>query len=279
MHQLLDAGFAVHAIVRESSDIRRISGVVDCERFSSGTLADVQRAFEEGIDHIIHTATCYGRSGEPLSVMIESNLMLPLQLLEHGIAHGVRTFVNTDTFSDENIAMQGKERFYVKTKKDFLLYAKSAVEHSTVNLCNMVIEQLYGPDDNHTKFIPFVVRELLQGKSEIGFTPGEQKRDFVYVADAARAFVQAVVHADQMQPWQAFGIGTGSAISLKSTVMLLKDIIGAQTQLNWGAMPYRENEIMEHAADISNNERIKWLATTPLENGLQNTVDWYQKQV
>lgn len=150
----------------------------------------MERAFEEHrIDAIIHLATNYGRNYRYLSDILESNLFLPMKLIDLGLQHGVTAFLNTDTFWDEHIELPLGLKYYALTKKDFLKYAHLAIEdHGTMKFLNCKIEHLYGPRDDIKKFLPFVLASLIQNTPSIKLTKGEQKRDFIYVKDAVTAY-------------------------------------------------------------------------------------------
>lgn len=52
---------------------------------------------------------------------------------------------------------------------------------------------------------------------------------------------------------------------------LLKQFSG--TELKFGALPYREGEIMESAADIGALERLGWRPNFSLEQGLAHAIE------
>lgn len=282
LHFLTEAGYKVVACKRSTSDTKRVLDYVD---HPAVVWIDIDMQSKKDIfelytiSHIIHAATCYGRSGESEQEITEANFELPKELLELGIQHGVKAFINSDTFSNEKIEMRAKENLYVRTKKQFLNHAKETVQEIGTKFINMGIEQMYGPCDNATKFIPFVIRELIAKKDSVDFTPGEQKRDFVYVDDVAQAYVAAVQHTDACGEIQEIGVGTGTSTMLKDAVEIVHRLMNSYTVLNFGGLAYRGNEIMSHAANLSENEKINWKAEVSLEQGLKKTIDWYTKQI
>lgn len=123
------------------------------------------------IDIIIHTATQYGRDYHNLSDIIESNVYLPMRLLDMGLRYHADAFINTDTFWDENMDLPIGLKYYALSKKDFLKYAHLAIEeHATMKFINLKIEHLYGPRDDKKKFLPYIISTLLSGKDKIPLT-------------------------------------------------------------------------------------------------------------
>ncbi len=271
----------VFALKRTNSNLDRIQDLIENPHL---TLVDTTDNLSEciennSIDAIIHVATCYGRNGESQEQIKEANFDLPINLLKAAIKNNVPGFISADTFSNKDIGMKGKENEYVITKKALLSQGQLITKDTKTKFINLTIEQMYGPNDNPTKFTPFVVKSLLSNQPSIDFTPGEQKRDFIYVSDVANAFINSAVHLEKLDQYDALGIGTGVAIPLKNMVEKTKELISSTSELHWGAMPYRNNEIMSHAADTTNNHKINWQPKVDLEQGLQKTIDWYKKQV
>lgn len=276
---LLEKNYKVVVLKRSFSDTKRIDSFLGN---SAVTLFDVdggklERCFSEHkIDCVIHTATAYGRTGESIMDIVRANFLFPLELLSLASKYNVELFVNTDTFSNDAIELPGKEEYYVKTKKDFLRYAKSIALDGGIKLVNMVMGQIYGPHDNITKFTPFIIKGLLGNVPEIRLTSGEQTRDFVFVEDAAQAFVSVLENKNNLERFEEFNIGTGRAKPLRSVVEMIKKQISSSTALLWGSLPYRKNEIMSHVANVRNNPKIVWTAGTSLEEGMAKTIEFYR---
>ena len=279
---LLESSYQVLALTRRASDTARLAGVLNHPHLLFTNSEDVSLAScfqKQPIDYIIHAATTYGRQGETPEMIEHSNFTLPLELVELSIRHGVRAFINTDTFFNEMMGVSAGEKQYIKTKKDFLARARAMTAGTNLKLVNLVMEQLYGSADNPIKFIPFIIGKLLRDTPVIPLTPGEQERDFIFVEDAARAFLAVVKNFDALGPYEEFGIGTGTATPLRAVVEQLKALTESTSQLQWGGLPYRDNEIMRHTADMSNNGKIGWKAHVTLPDGLRRTVEFYQTRL
>ena len=70
-------------------------------------------------------------------------------------------------------------------------------------------------------------------------------------------------------------IGSGKAISLRNFCSLVKKKTGSKIKLNYGAIPYRENEVMNSVADLSNITKMGWTPKIPLGKAIDMTLeDW-----
>ncbi len=67
-----------------------------------------------------------------------------------------------------------------------------------------------------------------------------------------------------------FEVSTENSVSIQDFILLAKKITdNKNTKLNFGAIPYRENELMDCKTDISNLKALGWLPKFTLEEGLQ----------
>ena len=118
---LIQDGYRVIAIKRRSSSLHRLGGLLDKLVFYDVEEIDVNKIFTENgqVNAVIHTATCYGRSGESASNILETNVTWPLQLLESAQHYGVKLFINTDTSSHSRIDTSSYLNAYSLSKKQF----------------------------------------------------------------------------------------------------------------------------------------------------------------
>jgi CDP-paratose synthetase len=251
--------------------IRELSG-----RFASYDIdaIDLEDAFRDRkIEMILHCATDYGRKNRDSLQIVEANLLLPLRLLELGHKHGVNIFINTDTILDKRVNK------YSLSKSQFKEWL---VEHSRDMACfNVALEHFYGPGDDKTKFVSFVIHELLTERDRIELTPGEQERDFIFIDDTVDAFVRIIEHAEKTESgFFNFEVGSGSAITIRAFVELLKRACGNErTDLMFGAVPYRPNEVMSRITDTTPLNRLGWRTKHTLIQGIEKTIEFERKEL
>ena len=139
---------------------------------------------------------------------------------------------------------------------------------------------MYGPKDDKTKFVTWLISELLDNKDEISFTKGEQKRDFIYIDDIVSAYISVLKKRKELNKFVEFDVGTGEQITIKDFVTKTKEIVASlsgkeiMTKLNFGAIPYREGELMEIKEDISPLLALGWTPKTTLDEGLEKTIKY-----
>jgi nucleoside-diphosphate-sugar epimerase len=131
----------------------------------------------------------------------------------------------------------------------------------------------YGPAQNPSKLIPTVTLSLLRGEAP-KLSSGRVRADWVYISDIVDAFL-AAGHTPGVEG-ATFDLGTGALVTIRATVEELVRLIGTDIKPLFGALPDRpaENEIAAITGPAA--DRLGWRATTALEDGLRQTVEWYR---
>lgn len=134
--------------------------------------------------------------------------------------------------------------------------------HSNYGFPAMVVRpgNLFGPGQNPNKFIPYVVQRLKSGET-LNVTLCEQKRDFIHVDDFAAA-IKAIIKNYTMCVGEIINVSSGVSVSLKSIIEHYKKELKSTSQINYGAIPYRENEAMDLRCDTERLSTIMSLSKT-----------------
>lgn len=220
---------------------------------------------EQTIDVIIHTATIYGRKNEPLEVLLRYNYHLPVSLLKRAIENNCKLFINTDTVLDRYV------NTYSLTKRHFqewLYYYRSEIKS-----VNMKLEHFYGPGASSSNFIINMLNRLKNNVPEIELSHGEQRRDFIYIDDVVSAFNCVLErNSDISEQYIDIHIGTGRLISIRELMLMLKQRTNSKSKLRFGALPYRENEMMQSIIDNYTISKLDWSPKVNLEDGIEKTI-------
>lgn len=113
---------------------------------------------------------------------------------------------------------------------------------------------LFGPFQGKNKFIPYVIECLKKGEP-LNVTPCEQKRDFIYASDFAWCIGELISNYKKCIG-EIVNVASGESISLKSIIETCKVVIGKDAKINYGALPYRENEVMDLKCSVDKLSRI-----------------------
>jgi len=266
----LRANYRVIILKRSFSDTWRIDDILQDITSYDIDYVELKHVFEKNnIDIIIHTATSYGKKGETISDMADANFLFPLKLLELSLSANTSLFINTDTFFHQNINL------YALSKKQFLEWLKQC--NKRICVVNMKLEHMYGPGDNRSKFLVFLIRKMLQN-DPLDLTEGEQKRDFIFIDDVANAYKKVLDRFSYEEPlFFEFEVGSGKSTSIRELVQLAYQLTESRSALNFGVLPYRENEIMESEADISALVNIGWKPVMSLRDGMASMTDYEKK--
>jgi len=273
---LLERGHEVVAVKRSSSSTDKIAAVLRNERLHLFDIdaQDPATLFERfAVNTIIHTATEYGRGATPLYGILDANLILPLRLAELGMQRGVRCFINTDSFFNKGGNSYSNLLNYSLSKKSLLIWLDKL--STKLKIINVVLEHMYGPGDSPSKFVESVVRQVAIEKApHIALTHGHQRRDFVFIDDVVEAYLRLVDYGrEQDFRFEAFELGTGQATQVRDFVQWVRELSGSSTELGFGDIPYRADEIMHSAADISRLERLGWAPRITVRDGIRRILD------
>jgi len=217
---------------------------------------------EHFIDIIIHTSTFYGRNEEDIKKLFVSNLIFPFNLLDKAIEKKCSLFVNTDTVLERFVSP------YSLTKQQFNDWLW--LRRHQIKVVNMQLEHFYGPDGNDTNFITTMINRMKNNESKIDITKGEQMRDFVFIDDVVSAYNLVLNNQNLLKSdYTLFQVASGELISIKDLLFLIKEFTKSTSILNFGAIPYRENELMLSTANNSELLAIGWKPYYRIEKGLK----------
>lgn len=153
--------------------------------------------------------------------------------------------------------------------------AKLAAGKATRELCGELsikhiwtrILSVYGPYDTKTSMIMSALTKLTSGEVP-QFTKGEQQWDFLYSMDAAKALLLV---AQKGKAHRVYPIGSGTVKALREYIEILRKEASPDMQVDLGAIPYAEKQVMYLCADISELcEDTGFTPKTDFATGIRN---------
>ncbi|AYL97126.1 NAD-dependent epimerase/dehydratase family protein [Mucilaginibacter celer] len=265
MAKTLLANYKVVGLEYSLNNLFRLEGL-DIKMYSVENGVPDELFTDQKIDAIIHAATFYGRLNEQIATMANANLFVPFDLLDKAIKNNCSLFINTDTVLDRFVST------YALTKRQFQewLYMR----RSEIKVINMQLEHFYGPGCSNTNFITAMIERMRNNEPQIDLTKGEQLRDFVYVDDVMSAYLTVLDKLDTIEAaYSGYQVGSDKLLYVKDVLLAIKEYTGSTSSLNFGAVPYRENELMKSEVDNSGLKALGWKPEHSFEEGLALTAD------
>lgn len=271
---LVARGDQVVVLKRSRSDLARFRDLLPALALYDADQNGLDRLLVEhgDISAVLHTATCYGRNGEPEEVVFEANTALALRLLQRAVQAKVPLFLHTDTCINRGPIGHTYLGSYALSKRQFAEWGEHFASRGDIAFVNVKLQHPYGPGDSPDKFVPSILRQCLDNVAEIRLTPGEQKKDFVYVADVVSAMLLLLDRGADVASFQEYECGSGQAVSIRQFVETAHALAGSRSRLLFGALPYREQEIMYSCADTTALRDLGWSPRYGLREGLEQTL-------
>lgn len=132
----------------------------------------------------------------------------------------------------------------------------------------------FGPYQSSKAIIPELIGKCLRGES-VQTTKGEQTREFNFVSNIVDGLIRAAVNP---KPFEGpVNLASGVEVRICDLVRLIAKLTHSTSKIEIGALQYRPTEIWRMYAD---NRRAKeilgWTPQVSWEDGLRQTVEWYQ---
>jgi len=234
--------------------------------------AVVERSDPEVVFHLAAVGVTEPKVDPMLAVAV--NVGGTVRLLEMLRARRVRRIVLAGTCYEYGAreTQEGLDPFNVYAASKVAAWAFARAYWRAFGLPVVVARlfQVYGPGQPAHTLVPAAIRAALSGE-DFPMTPGEQRRDFVYVDDVVEGLLAAA--AAPGIDGESVDLGTGVAYSVREVVERIWVISGARGRVLAGALPYRPGEVMHLIADADRTAHLTdWRATVGLEEGLRKTM-------
>jgi UDP-glucose 4-epimerase len=150
-----------------------------------------------------------------------------------------------------------------------------------IQACSIRMTNTYGPRQlmkhNRQGFIPWFIRQAMDGQEITLFGDGHQVRDITYIDDAIDAFLRAA--ATDVSNGRVFNLGGIEPVSLLTLVETLVKVTGRGS---YRIVPFPDEKKSIDIGDYyANYSKIKkflgWEPKIGLAEGLTKTVEYYRK--
>jgi nucleoside-diphosphate-sugar epimerase len=269
VYELLSRGVEVTILKRKDSTIPEYIANSENirEAIYDGTTQSIISALNNKTDVVFHLASCFisRHNTSQIETLINSNILLGTQLMEAMLQTGVKRFVNAGT-AWQNIDFQYLPYcLYTSTKQafeDIIKYYSIVHDISSISLrlCDS-----FGSDDPRPKIMNLIKRHAKNGET-LKMSPGAQELDLVYIDDVVQGFIIAgEMLMSTPKGFYIYALSSDRVVTLKQAVDIFNAVNRTRTSIVWGALPYRENEIMK--VNVPRNILPGWRPLTPIEDG------------
>ncbi len=221
-------------------------------------------------------------SMENPDVYMTTNSMGTLNLLNEMKDSGVNKMVLASTSSlyagqkmpfDETLPVNTPISPYAASKKAAELMAFTYHYLYKIDISVVRYFTVYGPAGRPDMSIFRFVKWIDEGKELELFGDGKQSRDFTYVDDIARGTIKALKPVG----YEVINLGGGhNPITLNQVIGMIEKMLGKKAIIRNAA--FHIADIKETWANIEKaNRLLGWKPEVSFEEGIKNTVDWYQK--
>ncbi len=152
-----------------------------------------------------------------------------------------------------------------------------------VRACSLRLTNVYGPRQllkhNRQGFIGWFIRLALEGKEIQIFGDGSQVRDFVYVDDAADAFLRA--GASDACDGDVFNVGGNQPMTHRELVALLLETAGSGSvrHVEWPPDKKRIDIGSFYSDSTKFGRTVGWSPQISMREGLSRTMCFYRKHM
>jgi GDP-L-fucose synthase len=262
---------------------------------------DVQRLYREfKPDVVMHLAAEVGGIGanrDNPGRFFFANLAMGMHLIEQARINKIKKFLQVGTicaypkftpvpFREEELWNGYPEETnapYGVAKKALLVMCQAYRQQYGLNAIYLLPVNLYGPRDNFhlhsSHVIPALIRKCvearLRGDRQItAWGTGAVSREFLYVEDCARGLVLALEKYDSPEP---MNLGSGREITIKDLTELVARLSRFEGKILWDST--KPDGQPRRCLDVSRAKTaIDFTAQTSLEDGLRETIEWFENQ-
>jgi CDP-glucose 4,6-dehydratase len=142
------------------------------------------------------------------------------------------------------------------------------------------LANVYGPGDvNWARLVPDTARALVRGERPVIRSDGTPERDYIYVDDAADAYLAVADSLDDRANWgRAWNAGSGEPHSVLEVVNRLVEISGRELEPDIRGTGVPHGEIDRQFLDpTAIRTELGWSPRWDLDPGLRSAWAWYER--
>lgn len=216
-------------------------------------------------------------------VYVHSNIEGTTRLLEVARKHDCKHFV----FASSSSVYGGskKELFselddvsnpvspYAATKKACELMGSTYQHLYKMPVAGLRFFTVYGPRGRPDMAAFKFISRVSHGQELQQYGDGSTSRDYTYIDDIVDGCLRTL---DRPNAFQIYNLGNGNPVKLSAFIDLVAQCVGRKANIT--IMPDQPGDVPRTCADITKaRQLLGYDPKTSFEEGIKNTVDWFQK--
>ena len=266
----------------------RLGGVPEKKLVAADLLVDanlddvLQRAAPRTVFNCVaYGAYSFEQDGE---LIYQTNFNLTAKLLRRLEGMGIACYVHSGSSSEYGDNLAGPREDHLPQPNSDYAVSKVACANlirfygrkKKLRCANLRLFSVYGPLEDSSRLIPAVIKHGSEGTYP-PFVGGGISRDFVYVEDAAEAYVDTALNLREPHYGESFNIGSGNKTTIAEVARTSAELFSIKQQPVYGSMEQRKWDLADWFSNQKKtSEVLGWKARTDLRTGLALTAVWYR---
>ncbi len=292
---LVAKGYSVRALAQYNS-FNSWGWLEDCSCLSdieveTGDVRDPHycKKITEGIDIVFHLAALIAI---PYSYVapdsyVDTNVRGTLNICQAALENGCERVLHTSTSevygTAQYVPIDEKHPLQPQSPYSASKIGADAIAMSFHNAFELPLTTVrpfntYGPRQSARAVIPTIITQIANGMEEIKLGDVSPTRDFNYVIDTCRGFIELAGCSEAIG--QTVNIGSNYEISVGDTLELIKELMGSEVRFitEEARLRAEKSEVFRLWCDNSLiRELTGFKPEYDLRTGLQQTIDWFIK--
>lgn len=247
---------------------------------------DLTDRLPDDIDLVIHLAAnarVYNLVVDPS--LARDNFLITFNVLEYMRNVGIKKLIfsssrevygNSDrmVYSEEDAHIKCCESPYTASKISGEALIHAYKQCYDIDFIILRFSNVYGKYDESDRVVPLFIKLTKEGKDLIVY--GKDKTlDFTYIDDTINGVMRCIEKFEKVKN-DTINIASGESAPILEVAQIIKKILNANNQIQ--IRENRTGEVLKCIVDISKaKEKLGYNPKVKLENGLKNTIEYFEK--
>lgn len=241
----------------------------------------------QGVDIVFHLAALIAipYSYTAPDSYVDTNIKGTLNICQAALRNGVKRVIHTSTSevygTAQYVPIDEKHPIQPQSPYSASKIGADAMAMSFFNAFNLPVTiarpfNTYGPRQSARAVIPAIITQIAKGKKQIKIGDISPTRDFNYVLDTCRGFLE--LNRCDASIGEIVNIGSNYEISVGDTLSLIRELMGSDVEFindEQRNRPERSEVFRLWCDNKKINDMTGFKPSFDIRTGLRATIDWF----